>query len=180
MVRGMWELLHDGNSDAQLDAIATLAILPKRLIKIGYKRLNGEKLSEADQSYERRQKAKLSPRLNCRRYGNHLSDWEKRRVLQLHSKGVSMSKIARAMGRSNKAFMRVLAGSQLSRRDWLAKMEVAAKERDERIRHAYFVEGKSIKQIEREFHHGCGTVRKAIRYSGLKCSELARVRPALT
>jgi hypothetical protein len=35
-------------------------------------------------------------------------------------------------------------------------------ERDERIRHAYFVEGKSIKQINRELHHDKRTVRKAI------------------
>jgi len=36
-------------------------------------------------------------------------------------------------------------------------------DRDERIRHAYFVEGKSIKQIAREFHHCRRTVRRAIR-----------------
>jgi len=32
----------------------------------------------------------------------------------------------------------------------------------ERIRHAYFAEGKSIKQVAREFHHDRRTVRKAI------------------
>lgn len=36
-------------------------------------------------------------------------------------------------------------------------------ERDERIRQAYFVEGKSIKQIAREFHHDKRLVRRAIR-----------------
>ncbi len=36
-------------------------------------------------------------------------------------------------------------------------------ERTERIRQAYFQEGKSIKQISREFHHTRRTVRKAIR-----------------
>lgn len=30
-----------------------------------------------------------------------------------------------------------------------------AKERDERIRKAYFADGKSIKQIAQEFHHSC-------------------------
>jgi hypothetical protein len=35
-------------------------------------------------------------------------------------------------------------------------------ERDEHIRQAYFVEGKSIKQIAREFHHDRRTVRRAI------------------
>ena len=156
--------LRDGDIDARLDAITTLATLPERLIQIGHKILKGEKLSEADRGYWRRQKAKL----NCRRYSQRLSDWEKRRILRLHRKGVSVNKIARTMGRSNRAVMRVLAGSQpLSRRTWLAKMETAAKERDERIRHAYFVDRKGIKQIEREFHHEWLTVRKAI-YSGFK------------
>jgi hypothetical protein len=36
-------------------------------------------------------------------------------------------------------------------------------ERDERIRQAYFVEGKSIKRIVREFHHTKRTVHRAIR-----------------
>jgi len=36
-------------------------------------------------------------------------------------------------------------------------------EQMERIRQAYFVEGKSIKQIAREFHHTRRTVRKGIR-----------------
>jgi len=35
-------------------------------------------------------------------------------------------------------------------------------ERDERIRHDYFVEGKGIKQIARELHHDKRTVRAAI------------------
>lgn len=156
---GTWEFIHDGDADARLDAMVILATLPERLIQIGNKILNEEKLSEADHSYWRRQKAKL----NCRRYANRLSDWEKRRILQLHREGMSMCKIARTMERSNKAVMRVLAGNRpLSRRNWLAKMERASKERDERIRHAYFVDGKSTRQIEREFHHGVVTVRKAI------------------
>lgn len=156
---GTWLSAHDGNADARLGATAILDTLPERLIQIGYKMLDGEKLSEADQSYWRRRKAKL----NCRKYANRLSDWEKRRILRLHRKGVSMCKIALTMGRSNKAVMRALAGNQpLSRRDWLAKFKTAAKERDERIRHAYFVDGKSTKQIQREFHHGVVTVREAI------------------
>jgi len=160
-----WMFVHDGDIDARLDAIATLATLPERLIQIGHKILDGEKLSEADESYWRRQKERLRlrPKLNCRRYANRLSDWEKRRIPQLHSKGMSMCQIARTMGRSNKTVMGVLAGSQpLKRGAWLAKLKMVARERDEQIRHAYFVEGKSRKQIEREFHHGVMTVQKAI------------------
>ena len=163
MVRGMWGLLHDGNFDAQLDAIAILSTLPRRLIEIGYKRLNGERLSEADQSYERRQKEKLRPELNCRKHGNRLSAQEKRRILQMHSEGISMSKIARTLGRTNKAVMRVLADTRLLRRDWLTKMEMEAKEKDERIRHAYFVEGKTITQIVRELHVSRQKAYKAVR-----------------
>jgi hypothetical protein len=168
MVGARWDYIHDSRADARLDAMATLATLPTRLIQIGYKILNEEKLSEADQHYWVRQKAKLRPKLNCRRYANRLSDWEKRRVLQLHSKGMSVWKIARTLGRTPRAVTRVLAGSQsLTRDKWLAKMEMAAKERDELIRHAYFVDGKSITGIKREFHHGFQTVRRAIAASAV-------------
>ena len=54
------------NSDARLDAIATLAALPKRLLRIGKDRLNGRKLSEKDYAYWRRHKAKLECRRNSK------------------------------------------------------------------------------------------------------------------
>ena len=44
----------------------------------------------------------------------------------------------------------------------LPSMKAVATERDERIRHAYFVEGKSIKQIKRELHHDKRIIRRAI------------------
>jgi len=170
---GTWMFSHDGNADARFDAKVTLATLPERLIKIGHKILNGGKLSEADQSYWRRQKAKL----NCRRYANRLSNWEKRRVLRLHRDGMSMCKIARTMGRSNRTVMRVLAGNHpVTRQDWLTKLKMAAKERDELIRHAYFADGMNISQIAREFHHDRGMVRKAIRESKLGEGQLCPER----
>jgi hypothetical protein len=88
----------DGDNEARLDAIATLTTLPGRLIEIGYKRLNGERLTEADEWYWVRHKAKLG----CRQRGDQLSDWEVRRVLQLHKEGLSVSMIAKAMGRSRR------------------------------------------------------------------------------
>jgi len=165
---GTLVFLRDGDGDARLDTNTTLATLPERLIQIGHKILNGEKLSESDQAYWRRQKAKL----NCRKYGNRLSDWEKKRILQLHRKGVSVCEIARTTGRANKTVKQLLVGRQGTqlRQNWLAKMETAAKERDERIRHAYFIKGKSLKEIEREFHHDWLTVREAI-YPGFKDRE---------
>jgi hypothetical protein len=47
----------------------------------------------------------------------------------------------------------------------LPEPKMVKAEQTERIRQAYFVEGKSIKQIAREFHHCRRTVRKAIRQS---------------
>ena len=44
----------------------------------------------------------------------------------------------------------------------LPEPKMVARERDERIRHAYLVEGKSIKRIAREFHHDKRTVRAAL------------------
>jgi len=41
-------------------------------------------------------------RLNCRKHGDQLSEWERRHVMQLHNRDLSVSKIARAMGRSRK------------------------------------------------------------------------------
>jgi hypothetical protein len=45
----------------------------------------------------------------------------------------------------------------------LPEPKMVKAEQMERIRQAYFAEGKSIKQIAREFHHCRRTVRKAIR-----------------
>jgi DNA-binding transcriptional regulator LsrR (DeoR family) len=42
-------------------------------------------------------------------------------------------------------------------------MEMEAKEKDERIRHAYFVEGKTITQIVRELHVSRQKAYKAVR-----------------
>jgi DNA-directed RNA polymerase specialized sigma24 family protein len=99
MVVETWRFVSDeGDNEARLDAIATLVTLPQRLVEIGYKRLNGERLSEADELYWMRHKAKL----DCRKRGDQLSDWEKRRIVQLHNQGMSVSKIARAMDRGRK------------------------------------------------------------------------------
>ena len=99
MVAGKWTFVSDdGDSEARMDAKATLAILPKRLVEIGYKRLNGEELNTADEWYWMRHKAKL----NCRKRGDQLSEWEKRRVAQLHNQGLSVSKIAKTLGRGRR------------------------------------------------------------------------------
>ncbi|MBA7671924.1 hypothetical protein ES703_80093 [subsurface metagenome] len=149
---------YDNDADARLDAMATLATLPERLIQLGHKILYGEKLSDADQAYRIRQLARLRPKLNCRKRADHISDGEKNRILQLHCEDVSVHKIAITMGRADRTILRVLDDYQMpSRRNRLAK------ERDERIRHAYFVDGKSTSIIARDFHHGLDTVYRAIK-----------------
>jgi len=85
---------HDIDLDARLDARATLATLPERLIQLGHKILYGEKLSDADQAYRIRQLARLRPKLNCRKRADHISDGEKNRILQLHCEDVSVHKTA--------------------------------------------------------------------------------------
>jgi len=99
MVAETWQFVsHDGDNEARMDAIAMLATLPKRLVEIGYKRLNGEELNTADEWYWMRHKRKL----DCRKRGDQLSDWEKRRVAQLHKEGLSVSKIAKTLGRGRR------------------------------------------------------------------------------
>ena len=110
MVAETWRFVsEDGDNAARLDAIATLATLPQRLVEIGHKRLNGERLSEADELYWMRHKAKL----DCRKRGDQLSEWEKRRVAQLHNQGMSVSKIAKAMGRGRKTIDLCLVKARL-------------------------------------------------------------------
>ena len=88
----------NGDIDARLDALATLLTLPERLVEIGYDRLNGKKLSAADQQYWVRHKTKL----NCRKNGREVSDWERRRIARLHDEGASVYQIMKATGRHRK------------------------------------------------------------------------------
>lgn len=114
VVREIWDLLHDDDGEARLDAIATLATLPKRLIEIGYKKLNGEKLTDQESDYCTKQLARLRPKLKCRRYGIRLSDREKRQIVQLHGEGLSLNEIMRIMGRTNRAVKRCLVEAGLT------------------------------------------------------------------
>ena len=93
-----------GNSDARLDAIATLATLPKRLLRIGHDRLNGRKLSEKDYAYWRRHKVKLE----CRQNSKEISDWEKRQILRLFDKGYSVYEIRKTTGRCYETIQRAI------------------------------------------------------------------------
>ncbi len=96
----VWKFISsDGDGDGQLDALAILNTLPPKLKAIGYKRLDGESLSKAESWYWAKEKKKL----NCRHHTNELSEWEKRRVIELHHKGLPVKTIAKTLGRSRTA-----------------------------------------------------------------------------
>jgi len=99
----------DGDNGARLDAIAILATLPPRLVEIGYKRLNGEELNDADESYWMKYKAKL----DCRKRGDQLSEMERRRIVRLHNHGLPVIKIAKIMGRGRQTIDRCLVDAGL-------------------------------------------------------------------
>ena len=48
----------------------------------------------------------------------------------------------------------------------------------ERIRRAYYIEGKSMRQIERELHHSYWTIRKALALAETKPYRLSEPKPA--
>ena len=82
--------------DSRLDALAILATLPKRLIEIGYKRLDGEKLNSADREYWYKTKKRVKYEGN----GCHLSEDDKRRIERLYRNGWSVHKVAKTTGRN--------------------------------------------------------------------------------
>lgn len=100
IIAKVWKFISsDGDGDAHLDALAILNTLPPRLKEIGYKRLNKVSLTKAESWYWTKEKKKL----NCRHHTNELSEWEKRRVAELHRKGLSVNAIAKTLGRSRNA-----------------------------------------------------------------------------
>jgi len=114
--------------DARLDAMSVLATLPKRMVEIGEKKLNGEKLSSADECYMIKHRKKLREKLKWRKQGDRLSEWEKRRIVLLHKKGKSVCKIAGIMGRSERAVMLYLFKAGL-REIGLSPFEIGVKKK---------------------------------------------------
>jgi hypothetical protein len=102
-----------GDIDARLDAISMLATLPERMVEIGEKKLNGEKLSSADECYMIKHRKKLREKLEWRKQGDRLSEWEKKRIVLLYKEGKSVCKIAGITGRSERSVMLYLFKSGL-------------------------------------------------------------------
>ena len=168
--------------DAKLDARRTLQRLPKRIVKIGYKVYAGIPLETHEKKHLKHWQ-KLHP-VPFFRERDHL-DERTLELLRKNPQGLTRSDIAmrlRVFVRElNPYFNRLIKGQQIIvvRREntrgrplssllFIAGAEIPEgkmlkKERDERIRHAYFVEGWSIKRINRELHHDKRTIRRALK-----------------
>jgi hypothetical protein len=91
------------NIERRLDAVAVLATLPKRLIEIGYKRLDGLKLSPTETKYCSHYKRKLGYAVT-----RYLSDLDKKRIKHLYGEGLAVHTIAKTMGFSSTAVRKYL------------------------------------------------------------------------
>jgi RNA polymerase sigma factor (sigma-70 family) len=101
-----WEIsISDNESDidSRLDAIAVIATLPERLIEIGYKRLDGEKLSPTEIKYRSAYKRKLGYAIT-----RYLSDLDKKRIKHLYNERLTVHTIAKTMGFSPTAIRKYL------------------------------------------------------------------------
>ena len=104
LIDGKWKLVTEApDLGAQLDARAILRRLPKRMIEAGVKRLQGEKLNNADKLYLCRQRHRLS------RY-NWTSDEEIEQMRRLYvAEGLSVTEIARIIGKGRATVQRHLS-----------------------------------------------------------------------
>ncbi|MFH0768838.1 MAG: helix-turn-helix domain-containing protein [Chloroflexota bacterium] len=99
-----WDYISQSpDTDDELDTRAMLNNLPERLKRIGELLVNGERLNHADKSYLSRQRAKL-----LQDYNYNVGDTEAERIRHLWEKGLSRTKIARALGRSRTTISKYL------------------------------------------------------------------------
>ena len=178
------ELIADNTSidlDAKLDARRTLQRLPKRLVQIGYKKYAGIPLEKKEKKYLKRwRKVRPAPfdggrdhhdekiLAFLRKHPEGLTRWKLgvnflipvRKVSSYLAPMIKKGEVIEIKRESTRgrppAPLLFIAGATIPEQ----KNVVA--ERDERIRQAYFVEGWSIKRINRELHHDKRTIRKAI------------------
>lgn len=168
--------------DAKLDARRILSALPKRLVQIGYKSYAGIPLEKEEKRYLKRwQKGHPSailPRrdhlderileflrknpegMTRRVLSNHVqtSVWELNWYLNQLIKRKQIIAVRRENSRGRpRSPLLAMAGAEIPGE------RMVKKERDERIRQAYFREGWSIKRIEREQHHDKRVIRRAVK-----------------
>lgn len=174
--------------DDRLDARRILQGLPKRLVQIGFKVYAGIPLQTKEKEYLKHwQKAHPAPIVaGIYHLGERILEILRknpegmtRRVLStrlqvpvreanwhlgrlIRRQQVIPVKRENTRGRPRSPLF-LIAGAEIPQE------KMAKTERDERIRHAYFAEGKSIKQIAREFHHDRRIIRRAICMANATC-----------
>jgi len=188
----LWKVLADDNAvdlDACVDARALLRRFPRKLIMIGYKQIAGMPLSNEEKAYLKRWrdngKEEKPKRIPARNWYDleetiltilrenrglskrdlytrlSISPWELDWHLAPLVKQGLIREVKRENGRGRPLTPLLVAGPVRIQEESIVQVD-----RDERIRQAYFLEGKGIKWIARELHHSCQTVRKAIRTEG--------------
>ncbi|MBA7681240.1 hypothetical protein ES703_89578 [subsurface metagenome] len=200
------ELIADNKSidlAARLDARRILQLLPKGLVKIGYKRYAGWPLKKEEKEYLKHWQKVHPPPFNWRR--DHLDErilelfrntrllvYVRKRfldelileLLRKNPQGLTRADLSMRLqvlvGELNLYLNRLVKRQQVisvkreSTRGrpptpllfiagaTIPEEKNVATERDERIRQVYFVDGWSIKRINREFHHDKRTIHRAI------------------
>ena len=111
MIADNWEFVsHDPDINSKLDARAVLKALPKRLVQIGIKVAEGERLSNADKLYLSRKRREPSE------HYHHATEAEIEQMRRLYvDEGLSSNKIARIVGRSPTTVQRCLGELGLMR-----------------------------------------------------------------
>ena len=158
-VAGIKHLSASNNDEGRLDAVLTLSTLPPRLVEIGLKKLNGEKLTNAERLYRNKRRNKLRPN---RTGGRRLSKEDEQKVMELNRKGLPTSEIVRITGWSVPSVKSILKEAGLTSA-YPAQAERVRAEKEVMIKQAYFVEGKSISQIAIETHTWRKTVRQVVK-----------------
>jgi len=103
MIAGSWKIVsYDPDIEARLDARAKLKTLPKRMVKVGLKRAEGERLNNADKLYLCRQRHRLSK-------FNWTTDAEIEQMRHLYiDEGLSGVEVAKITGRGRATVQRHL------------------------------------------------------------------------
>lgn len=104
MVADRWEFVTPApDIESELDAKATLKTLPKRMIEVGQKRVDGQSLNNADKLYLCRQRHRLS------KY-NWSTDKEIERMRHLYvEEGLTCAEVAKITGKGRSTVQRHLS-----------------------------------------------------------------------
>ncbi len=192
----LYEVLADCNDvdlDGCVDAKSILRTLPRRLILIAYKKVDGLPLQQRDSLYLSHWRQKILGAGGTNKRGLRKNpawrDAEHRimDIIRQSNGGISKSYLCSRLHIPSQELDCHLAPMVreglvlevkretatghpptpilLAAGQELPKFRMVKTEQDERIRHAYFVEKKGIGQIARELHHSKTIVRRAIRSS---------------